>query len=179
VQILQVFPSDGKSSLRLIIHEGLPAPKAPANLPILSTDYIARQFRLLDDWPTFERLAGYDAATISMLGYRTTRRGVVGKKIEARRGSAIVPVRDPSGRVVALQDGEGNWLTRPRVHCVNMVRRFWTGEIEIFENVIQADVNALTRNISALVLGGLELRQLSQNLLGPKPAIVFALEVAA
>lgn len=84
--------------------------------------------------------------------------------------------------MTAFLDGRtGLFLTRPKPHITNAVRRLWTHEIHIFESVIKADVFALLENVTAIALNGCELRQLSARLVGMNPRIVHAdrLEVAA
>lgn len=173
------FPRQA-SRLAIVIHApGWASPELPNDLPIVASDRLGRLFRELDDLPERVSLQGFDPSLISLLGYKICRQGSTRASISISRGSAVVPVRDPMGYVVALQDGEGRWLTRPRVHCMNTIRRFWTGEIEIFPTVIEADIAAVTRNVAALYLGGLDVKHLSERLVGAHPRIVSALEVAA
>ncbi len=173
------FPRQA-SRLAIIVHEPeWASPELPSDLPNVASDRLSWLFREFDDLPERVSLQGFPPSIISLLGYKICRQGSTRANISISRGSAVVPIRDPMGHVVALQDGRANWLTRPRVHCMNTIRRFWTGEIEIFPTVIEADIAAVTRNVAAVYLGGLDVRHLSANLVGLYPRIVSALEVAA
>ena len=143
-------------------------------LPVLDPDRVKRLFREIgDDLPPNKSLWGIDPSIISLSGYKICRVGYHGV-IDVPRGSVIVPVKSPSGQIVALHDGEGNWFTAPKVHTVNLIRRVWTTRLEVFGNTIEADAAAISHNVAAIGLNGFEFRQLSANLVGFNPKIVSA-----
>lgn len=184
MQILHTSPLRGQAfNLNLILHPGADSPRLPQEkLPLIGPDVLGRIWRDLDDWPANLSVGSYSAARIARLGLKVSRRGLVFEKLGLTipRGCPIISTRSATGRVTGLLTDEA-WLTAPVISVSNPIRRHWLRSVEIFPSVLEAQLAASEQNVCTVCLGGHELRQVSQNLVGVNPKIIHAgeMEVAA
>lgn len=171
-------PFGNGQPLNLIIHPGPNVPQLPeGKLPPASPDVLGHVHRGLDDWPADRGVKGYSAHSIALLGLKYSKKGITLERLglSIPRDRAIIATRSTTGRVTGLLTTD-RWLTAPQIDVSNPMRRHATGQIEVFADVLEAQIAALERNICAISLGGRELRQVSQHLIGPNPRVIHTEE---
>ena len=171
-------PTVRGQALSLIIHGGPDVPELPeGKLPLIGPDILSRIWRDLDDWPAGRGVNGYNVHSVALLGLRCSRQGKTIERLglSIPRDRAIIAARSTTGRVTGLLTTD-RWLTAPQIDVSNPMRRHATGQIEVFADVLEGQIVALERNVCTISLGGRELQQVSQHLIGASPRVIRAQE---
>lgn len=168
--------------LSIIIHPGSLFPEIPeGTLPRATPDTLGRIWRNeLQDLPPNRGVLGIRAPRIAQLGLKYSPRNMIFKNSELviPKDTPLIATRNAAGKIVALST-PNRWLTRPSIHCANLIRRHWLQQIEVFPSVLMADLNAVERNIAAVCMGGVDLAHLSQRVTGANPRTIAEMECAA
>lgn len=171
------FSQENRPIRLIFFSDELPAvPRG--ELPRLGVDWLGPFFRAeLDDLSPQTSLLGFPASIVALAGYKWSAKGRTTKFFTIPRGGIVVPSRNAVGRVSGLWNPIAEeWITVPQPHCCNLIRRNFTREIEIHPSIVAADVAAIQRNVAAICLNGVDVRQISQRITGENPEIVNAQE---
>jgi hypothetical protein len=104
---------------------------------------------------------GYGRVTVSALRLL----GDVPKFVKI--GLIVLPCRNSQGRIVALHDYQGRWITEPSPHIANAIRARWA-EIRIYDTTSQADSIALSENICTIGRNGCDKKRVAAAVLSAR-----------
>ncbi len=128
-------------------------------LPIPDPAALELAWRHWDDLSERAPVGGFPPDLIAVCGYKFAVNGCTSPVTIPRR-TIVIPVRNTTGQIVALQGSKGKWFTARQLHFVNLIRCRWTQELEVFADTVTADVEAVSRNVACASLNGLTLHDL-------------------